>query len=138
MRLVNLTKYPLTLCDTNGEAIEIPSDPRHVAIAGMGEHRAVDDGDGHTFSLNVRHVREVKGMPEPEEGTLFIVPVEVAMVLQEQREDVAFPAEEAAVRDGDGRLRRVTHLRRVVMGMRSAARDEQPEQTAGAVPLSDR
>lgn len=80
----------------------------------LGDHRTVEDGEGHAFSLNERRVTDVKKMPEPEEGTLYVVPPEVAMALQQHRQDVAFPAGEAQVRDAEGRLRRVTHLRRVV------------------------
>lgn len=115
MKLVNLTKRPLVLYDTQGACVEVPPDPRHIGIAALGEHRSVEDGDGHTFSVNVRHVRAIKKMPEPEDDTLYIVPAEVAMVLQEQREDVVFPAEETQVRSAEGRLQRVTHLRRVIV-----------------------
>lgn len=125
MRLVNLTKRSLTLRDTNGEAVKLAPDPRHIGLAAMGEHRAVDDGEGHTFSLTIQRVREVKAMPEPVEGTLYIVPVEVAMVLQEHRDDVAFPAEEVRVRDHEGQVRRVTHLRRV-LGMWGRREEERP------------
>lgn len=114
MKLVNLTKHRLMLYDTHGELVEVPPDPRHIGMAALGEHRTVEDGDGHTFSLNVRRVQEIKKMPEPEDGTLYIVPVEVAMALQAHREDIAFPAEDAQVRDAEGRLQRVTHLRRIV------------------------
>lgn len=123
MRLVNLTKRPLTLYDTEGALVEIPPDPRHIGVASLGEHYTVENGAGHAFSLNVRRVSEIKKMPEPEEGTVYVVPVEVAMVLQEEREDVAFPAEAAQVRDGDGTLQRVTHLRRV-LGMRRPTTDD--------------
>ncbi len=114
MKLVNLTKRPLMLYDTHGDLVELAPDARHLGVVAVGEHRAVEDGAGRTFSLNERRVTEIKGMPEAEDGTLYIVPVEVAMALQERRADVAFPAEEAEVPDAGGRLRRVTHLRRVL------------------------
>lgn len=114
MKLVNLTKRPLTLYDTEGELVEVPPDPRHIGIAALGEHQTVEDEDGHAFSLNVRHVNDIKKMPEPQDDTLYIVPPEVAMVLQTRRADVAFPAEDTQLRDGEGRLRRITHLRRIV------------------------
>ncbi len=114
MTLVNLTKHPLTLHDTDGELVEVPPDPRHIGISALGEHQTVEDEEGHVFSLNVRYVDEVKKMPAPTDDTLYIVPKEVAMVLQEDRDDVAFPAEDSQIRDGEGRLRRVTHLRRVL------------------------
>lgn len=114
MKLVNLTKHVIMLYDTAGNLVEVAPDARYLGVVAVGEHLAVEDGAGHTFSLNERRVTEVKGMPEPESDLLYVVPIEVAMALQEHRTDVAFPAEEAEVRDAKGRLRRVTHLRRVL------------------------
>ena len=114
MRVVNLTKQRLTLYDSTGRFVELPPDPRHISIAGVSEHRMVSDDRGNTFSLNEQRVREIKGMPSPEEDTLFIVPPEIAMALQAIREDVAFPAEEEIVRHADGTTRHVIHLRRIL------------------------
>jgi hypothetical protein len=114
MRLVNLTNDVIVLHDVDGKPVELQPDPRHVGVVALGEHRRVEDGSGHVFSLNTRIVREVKGMPEPQAGTVFIVSTELAMVLQEVRDDVVFPAEASEIRDRDGHLVRVTHLRRVV------------------------
>ncbi len=114
MKLVNLTKHPVMLYDISGDLVEVAPDARHLGVVAVGEHRTVEDEAGHSFSLNERRITEIKLMPEPADGTLYIVPVEVAMALQEHRADIAFPAEEAEVRDPDGRLRRVTHLRRVL------------------------
>ncbi|HMB91175.1 MAG TPA: hypothetical protein VKP65_10035 [Rhodothermales bacterium] len=114
MPLVNLTKEPIRLHDTAGAFVEIPPDPRHLGVVAVGDHRSVTDGNGHAFSLNVRTIKEIKGMPEPEADTVYIVPVEVAMALQAVREDVVFPADEAHVRNTEGQLQRITHLRRIV------------------------
>lgn len=114
MKLVNLTKEVLHLYDAGGALVALPPDPRHLGVVAVGEHRAVEDEAGHRFSLNVRHVKEIKGMPEPSGEAVYIVPVEVAMALQDSREDVVFAAEEAEVRNTEGRLQRITHLRRIV------------------------
>ena len=114
MKFVNLTKAPVRLHDTGGALVELPPDPRHIGVVAVGEHRSVEDDEGRRFSLSVRTVTEIKGMPEPEAGTVYIVPAEVAMVLQPVREDVVFAAEEADVRDAEGRRQRITHLRRIV------------------------
>ncbi len=114
MKLINLTKRTLTLYDTDGTLVEVPPDARHLGMVALGEHRTARDEAGRTFSLNVQTVTEIKGMPEPEDDVLYIVPVELAMVVQQHRDDVAFPAEEAQVRDANGQPRRVTHLRRIV------------------------
>ncbi len=114
MPLVNLTKHPLRLHDTNGEPIEVPPDPRHVGLVSVGEHGTVDTDHGHQFSVNVQHVRAVKGMPDPAPATLYVVPIEIAMALQQEREDVVYLAEDADVRLGNGRARRISHLRRLI------------------------
>lgn len=118
MKLVNLTKQTLRLYDTGGALVETPPDARHLGVVAVGEHRTVRDEAGHTFSLNVRTVTEIKGMPPPEDGTVYVVPVEVAMALQGLRDDVVFPAEEAVVKGPDGGAHRVTHLRRIVSRLR--------------------
>lgn len=128
MKLVNLTKQPLRLYDAEGELVEIPPDPRHVGVVALGEHRRVKDEAGHVFSVNVRRVQDIKLMPEPEEDTLYIVPVEVAMVLQERREDIVFPAEESHVRGEEGTLHRVTHLRRVISRLPVEADNAHPSR----------
>lgn len=114
MRLINLTKQVLRLHDTTGEAVEIQPDPRHVGLVSVGDHRTVEDANGREFSLTIQRVRGVKGMPDPEDGTLFVVPVEIAIALQQDRDDVAYVAEDASVRMSDGRSRRISHLRRLV------------------------
>lgn len=114
MQLVNLTKQTLRLHDTNGTAVDFPPDPRHVGLVSVGDHATVDTGDGHRFSLNVQHVRGVKGMPEPADDTLYVVPVEIAIALHGRRDDVVYLAEHADVRLGDGEARRISHLRRLV------------------------
>ncbi len=114
MKLINLTKHALNLHDTSGNAVEIPADARHLGVVALGDHRTVQNESGHAFSVNERHVTEIKGMPEPEDDTLLIVPVEVAMVLQQHRNDVVFAAEDEDVPGPDGRPQRITHLRRVV------------------------
>ena len=113
MRLINLTKQPVRLHDTQGDLIEIPPDPRHVGLVSVGEHRTISDDEGHEFSLTVQRVRDVKGMPEPEAGTLYLVPVEIAFALQPDREDVVYLTEDAHVRLSNGTARKISHLRRL-------------------------
>lgn len=114
MKLVNLTGRPFSLYDVEGDLVRIEPDARFVGIVAVGDHHTVADDAGHTFSLNVRRIRGLKGMPEPEPGVLYVVPVEVAMALQEEREDVAYLAEEANVQSASGERHRISHLRRTV------------------------
>ena len=112
-RVVNLTKQPLTVHDTEGRPFQLPPDPRHLGVVAGGDHRTVEVEEGRRLSVNVRAVQEIKGMPEPEAGTMYVVDVEVAMALQGRRTDVVFASEER-VPGPDGRARPVTHLRRIV------------------------
>ena len=114
MKLVNLTGRSFSLYDVEGDLICIEPDPRYVGLVAIGDHHMVADGAGHTFSLNVRRIRGLKGMPEPEEGVLYVVPVEVAMAVQEERQDVAYLAEDADVQSVNGGRHRISHLRRTV------------------------
>lgn len=112
-KLVNLTKRSLRLNDTSGQPVELPPDPRHIGIVAVGEHHGVEVENGRRVSVNVQHVHEIKGMPEAEPGTLFIVPFEIAIALQGIREDVLFPAADGHRVDEES-ARPVTHLRRIV------------------------
>lgn len=114
MKLINLTGQAFSLYDRTGELVEFAADPRYVGLVAVGDHQAVEDESGHTFSLTIRRIRGIKGMPEPDAGTLYVVPTEVAMTLQEDRDDVAYLAEDSDVRSSDGKRHRISHLRRTV------------------------
>lgn len=113
MKIVNLTRRSIRLHDTSGKAVDLPADPRHVGLASVTDHQQLDDGNGHRFSVTVQRVREVKGMPEREDGTVFVVPVDVAMSLQGTRDDVVFISEDAEIPDGAHPMR-ISHLRRLI------------------------
>jgi hypothetical protein len=121
MNLINLTRETIALQDRDGRVVEIPPDPRYVGSVSIGDHLYVEDEEGRAFPLNVQVVAEVKGMPEPREGTFYIVPVELAMALQDTRDDVAFAAEHTAPpHEPDGRPV-ATLLRRVVPYRKTAS-----------------
>ena len=113
MPVVNLTKRPLRLLATGGEAAEVAPDARHVGLVSVGDVEHVEDG-GRRFALSVRRVTGLKGMPEPEPGALYVVEPEVAMALAGARDDVAFVADEADHPAPSGGTVRVSVLRRVV------------------------
>lgn len=115
MKIVNLTGSAFSLHDTRGELVTIDADPRYVGLVAVGDHQTIENEGGHAFSLNVRRVRGVKGMPDPVEDTIYVVPIEVAMALQDQRDDVFYLAEDAEVRTTNGCRHRISHLRRTVL-----------------------
>lgn len=117
MKLINFTKDVLHVYDAQGSLVDLPPDPRHLGIVAVGEHHIVEDEAGRRFSLNVRRVTEIKGLPEPNGEAVYIVPIEVAMAVQAARADVVFPAEVTDVRDAAGAIQHITHLRRVVSDM---------------------
>ena len=114
MKLTNLTGRAFSLYDTDGVLVEIPPDARYVGLVAVGDHSTIEDESGRAFSLNVRRIRGIKGMPEPEAGTVYVVPIEVAMVLQEDRDDVVYLAEDSEVRSVDGSRHQISHLRRTL------------------------
>lgn len=114
MKLINLTGRAFFLHDRSEVLVEFAADPRYVGLVAVGDHQAVEDDSGHTFSLTTRRIRGIKGMPEPETSTIYVVPVEVAMALQEDRDDIVYLAEDADVRSSDGTRHPVSHLRRTV------------------------
>ncbi|MEZ4697677.1 MAG: hypothetical protein R2832_14785 [Rhodothermales bacterium] len=119
MKVVNLTKRPLVVYDVHGSPVELLPDPRHIGIVAVGDHQTIRDENGAALSINVRRVSEIKGMPEPDGNTLFVVPVEVAMVLQQSRDDIVFPSEPEVVAGPNGSPRSITHLRRIVVSRRA-------------------
>lgn len=113
VEVINLTREPLELVDGAGRPITIPPDPRHLGIVSIGEHRAVRIAPDRALPLNVQFVSEVKGLPDPSGNTIFVVPVEIAMALQQRREDVYFLSEDA-VGTGTTGSHPVRRLRRIV------------------------
>ncbi len=114
MKLVNLTKEVCLIYNTSGEVLQIEPDAKHIGIVGIGDHQILSTDDGHEVSLNLQMVSEIKGMPAPAKGVIYIVPVEIAIALQGTRDDVVFLAEDRAVNSLDGKIQRITHLRRII------------------------
>ena len=113
MPVVNLTKRPLRLLAADGGSAEVAPDARHVGLVSVGDVEHVEDG-GRRFALSVRRVTGLKGMPEPEPDTLYVVEPEVAMALAGGRDDVAFVAETTDHPAPSGGIVRASILRRIV------------------------
>lgn len=117
MKLVNLTKDVCRLYTLEGELIEIQPEAKHIGIVGIGEHQKVSSEEGYEISLNVQYVSEIKGMPPPEEGVMYIVPPEIAIALLGARDDIVIVAENASLNSLKGEVQRTTHLRRIISRM---------------------
>lgn len=115
MPLVNLTNQTLHLHTSDGTVLDLAPDARYVGLAATSDHQTVIH-NGHTVSLTVRRADGIKGLPDPAPDTTYIVPVEVAWAVGDERDDVVYPAETTEVKDA-GTTVRVSHLRRLVSSL---------------------
>lgn len=105
MPIINLTKSTIRLVDKNGEVYKTfePEGPR-LTVHTKGEGIEIDG-----TPLEVTQVTSVEELPEPEDGTYYIVPQPVAMILD--RSDLVTPdTGPSALRDEDGRVHAVRRL----------------------------
>lgn len=100
--LVNLTPHPVVIVTATGVIVQVPPSGR-VARCATHPDRLLGTVciDGHSVPLVVNDVTAaVEGLPEPEQGVLFVVSRLVALAAP-QRRDMVFPHD--PVRDGTGR-----------------------------------
>lgn len=105
MPIVNLTKLTVRLADESGEVYETfePSG-QTLEVKSTGEEVEVDG-----VPVDVTHVTGVDGLPEPEDGTFYIVPQPVAYTYD--RPDLVMPdTGPTAVREDDGSVYAVRRL----------------------------
>lgn len=100
--LVNLTPHPVLIQTGSGVTVRIPPSGRVVRCPAKPDRvLGTVQIDGHPVPLVINDVtRTVPGLPEPEEGVLFVVSRLVALAAP-QRRDMVFPHD--PVRDGTGR-----------------------------------
>lgn len=88
MNIVNLTPHPVSVCQTDGTIRTIMPSEQPARIASQTEP---DESDGKVKLY--RRVGEFPvGVPEPVEGTIFIVSSVVKMWFREGRDDLVVPA----------------------------------------------
>ena len=120
MKLVNLTPHPLTL---QGEGAQVTIPPSGKVARVVEEQRAsallafqgdkVDDLIPiYSVPLVDLSVRKVVDLPDPEDGTLYIVSRPVALALAGTRADVVVPDD--FVRDDQGRIIAARRLARFI------------------------
>lgn len=92
VNIVNLTPHEIVLCG------------KKIASSGLARcatlEQQIDVIDG--IRVNHRSFGEVNGLPEPEEGTVYIVSALVAQAVRGQRNDVYIVDE--TVRDSEGHI----------------------------------
>jgi hypothetical protein len=105
MPIVNLTNLTVRLYDDDGEVYATfePSGDT-VSLKSNGETTMVDD-----VEIDTTYVTALDGVPEPEEGTFYIVPQPVAQV--SNRPDFVTPdTGPSAIRNDDGTTYAVRRL----------------------------
>ena len=98
MAIVNCTPHPVHIVDADGNVVRtIEPNGTPIRLAS----RTVPAGEHDGIALSKTEFGEPVGLPDPEEGTLFIVSQIVKNALPERR-DLVVPAE--VVRDDKGQI----------------------------------
>ena len=111
MPIINLTKLTIRLADENDAIYQTFEPGEHpVEIRMRGEEREVDG-----IPIEITHVTGVEGVPEPEDGTYYIVPQPVAYTVD--RPDLVIPdTGPSAIREDDGTVFAVRRLYSISRG----------------------
>ena len=121
MKLVNLTPHPLTLQgeDTkvtippSGKVARVVEEQRGSALLAFQGDKVNDDLIPiYSVPIVDLAVRKVVDLPDPEDGTLYIVSRPVALALAGTRADVVVPDD--FVRDDQGRIIAARRLARFI------------------------
>lgn len=109
--IVNLTAHDVTIFGDDGEIIATikPS-----GIVARIEEQSVDDGDINGIPVVRTQYGDIKDLPDPAPGRVYIVSTIVAQQLGGKRPDVLAPdsGPGSAVRDEYGRIKGIMRLRR--------------------------
>lgn len=97
MTFVNLTPHEITFIFADGNELVIPPSGNLARVSVKTEK--VDEVEGIPVTTSV--FGEVEGLPEPKEGTAYLVSSLVAQRVQ-GRDDVFIPSD--SVRDSEGRI----------------------------------
>jgi len=98
MRIVNLTPHSIIFVDDAGNAVLTVEPSGQVARCSVTREKI---GDINGIPVNKSRFGKVENLPEPEEGTIYIVSALTAQAVPE-REDVFITDD--AVRDEQGRI----------------------------------
>ena len=101
MKVINLTPHNINILDESGNNVKTFAASGSVARLPMTTEPAGQLPDGTPLSRTVMHTDRCEGLPDPQQGTYFIVSLAVKTAFP-QRGDLLVPAE--AVRDDKGRI----------------------------------
>jgi len=103
MKIVNLTPHSIILYTDEGKKIEIPPSGTiarvHESTEIIGKIQVETDGN---IPVIRKTLGQVENLPEPREGTIYIVSLIVAQALAGTRSDVYVIGE--SIRDKEGRV----------------------------------
>lgn len=97
MKFVNLTQHNLTIILKNGDGLVLPASGEVARVTFSTQQ--VDEIDGIPIFKTV-YEPEVTGLPEPQDGTIFVVSSLAAQTAK--RQDVLAPTQ--LIRDDDGQV----------------------------------
>ena len=111
MPIVNLTKLAVRLVDARGDVFKTIEPAEHsLKLRTKGEERHVDG-----VPIEITQVTAIEGLPDPQDGTCYIVPSQVAAVLN--RPDLLVPdTGPSAIRDEEGQVVATRRLFSVTQG----------------------
>lgn len=91
MRLINLTPHTITLVGTGGatETIQPSGPPARVTLASDIPDGVVEVGSMDVPLVRTARTSEVTGLPEPQDGVLYVVSRQVVEAMPE-RKDLVF------------------------------------------------
>lgn len=109
MPIVNLTALTIRLCNDQGEVYQtFEPDEQQLTVRTQGEEHEVDG-----VPVEITRITGVDALPEPHDGTFYIVPQPVAYT--SDRTDLVIPdTGPTAVRQDDGTVYAVRRLYTVV------------------------
>ncbi len=99
MKIVNLTKWEVTLIRENGEAVILPSNGE---LKVKQENVSLSQIDGFPINQTTYSSEGENNLPPKEEGTIYLVSVVALQSLPISRDD--FFTVDKAVKDGSGKI----------------------------------
>lgn len=106
MPIINLTGVTVRIADDNDDVYKtIEPDERSVRVRSSGKETEVDG-----VLIETTRVTHVEGLPEPEEGTYYIVPQPVARIVSDRPDLVTPDTGPSAIRDKNQEVYAVRRL----------------------------
>ena len=104
-RLVNLTPHEIVIRLETGD-VRIPASGQVARCSSRSEIQPPVRVDYHTIPVTKNVIGDVEGMPEPQDGVIYLVSTMVGQKLAGTRHDVYAPdtSPASAIRDGDGKV----------------------------------